>query len=361
MNYKSYTVLLFYILFSHWILAQNYTETIKHHRTSYVSPTATLELINKYGSIHVSTWDVDSVSIDIEFFIAEKNESKFNKIKENVDFKISGNSSFLSAETVFGSKYASFFSDIKEATNLMSSNKSSHIDYYVKVPEYINIKINNRYGNIFIPDFQGNLNIELANGDFQAKKITGSNILNLAFGNVLIEQLEQSSLSLNFSEVKIKDAGQLNLNSKSSMVSIDECNLIKLQSKRDEYNIGHIGFMFGDTYFSKMNIQNLDSEFNMILKYGELTHLGINPAFKLIRINSEYANCDLQLTNPVAYSSTIKGSKSEFEFANSITSAITDWQEKIQYEPVSFYYKNKTAKEKIQININDATLKIYHK
>jgi len=362
MSYRMKNILILLCLISsQWLIAQSYSETIKHHRVAYVSPSATLEIINKYGNIHVSTWDEDSVSIDIEFFISEKNESKFKKIKENVDFKISGNSAFLSAETVFGSKYSSFFSDFKEATNLMSTNKSSHIDYFIKVPDYINLKITNRYGNIFIPDYQGNLNIQLSNGDFQAKKITGSNTLDLAFGNVLIDQLEQATLNLNFSEAQINKAAQLDLSSKTSKVNIKRCNLIKLQSKRDEYIIDHIGFIFGDTYFSKLNILNLDSEFNVVMQYGELTYLGVNPAFKLIRINSEYTNCNLLLTNPVAYKSLIKGIKSEIELASTIKSLTADWKEKIQTTPISFYFKDNSAKEKIQVNITDATLKINHK
>nr|WP_321451380.1 hypothetical protein [uncultured Carboxylicivirga sp.] len=362
MRYKSLNILvLFCLLSGQWLWAQSYTETIKHHRTFYVTPAATLEIINKYGNIHISTWSEDSVSINVEFYIAEKNETKYNKIKENVDFKFSGNSSFLSAETIFGSKYASFFSNIKEATNLLTPNKSTHIDYYIKVPEYISLKINNRYGNIFIPDFQGSLNVELSNGDFQAKKITGSNNLNLSFGNVLIEQLEQATLSLNFCDTQINKAMQLDLSSKSSTVSIQECNLIKLQSKRDEYQIDHIKFLFGNTYFSKMNILSLDNEFNMVIKYGELTNLIINPAFKLIRINSEYANCNLLLNNPAAYKSSIKAPKSTIELASSINETNPNWEELIQSQPVVFYYKEKSAKEKIQININNATLKLYHK
>ncbi len=363
MNYKlALIVFLLFVFPNGRLLGQTFTEEIKHNRVFYVSPSATLEISNKYGNIHISTWEEDSVSIDINFFISEKNESKFKKIKDNVDFKISGNSAYLSAETVFGSKYSSFFKNIKEATNLLSSgNNNSRIDYFVKVPGYINLKINNRYGNIFIPDFHGNINAQLSNGDFQARKITGSNILNLEFGNVLIEQLEQSTINLNFSEATITKAGQIDLTSKTSNVTIKECNLIKLKSKRDEYSIDKIAYLFGDTYFSKLSVLQLNTEFNMVVKYGELKHLGINPAFKLVRINSEYANCTLLLDNPVAYKSVIKGTKSEIEIADAIKSPVTNWKEQINIEPVAFYYLENKAKEKVQINITDATLKLNHK
>ncbi|MCU4175482.1 hypothetical protein [Carboxylicivirga sp. N1Y90] len=363
MNYKLIILFSLYLLASlNFAKAQSFTEEIKHHRVFYVSPAATLELNNKYGNIHISTWEEDSISIDINFFISEKSEAKFNKIKDNVQFKIGGNSAFLSAETVFGSKYSSFFKNIKEATNMLSSpNNNSRIDYFVKVPSYINLKIENRYGDIFIPDFHGNINVQLSNGDFQARKISGSNILNLEFGNVIIEQLEQSTLNLNFAEVNIDKAGQLDINSKSSKVNIKDCNLIKLKSKRDEYSIDNIGFVFGDTYFSKLSIYNLNNEYNMVMQYGELKHLGIAPAYKLIRINSAYTNCTLVMENPVAYKSTIKGPKSNIILAQSISSNEANWEELVKSNPVSFYYKSQTAKEKVQVQINDATLKISHK
>lgn len=361
MSYKSITISLIMSFFVIGHIHSQITETVKVHRMHYVSPSATLELNNKYGNIHISTWDVDSVCIDIDFFISEKNESRFSKVKENVDFKITGNSAYLMAETVFGSKYSSFFSDIKEATNLMSTNQSTQINYFVKVPNYINLKINNRYGNVFIPDFQGNLNVELSNGDFQAKKITGSNNLNLAFGLVLIDELEQANIQMNFCEAKINKAAQLDLSTKTSKVNITECNLIKLQSKRDEYSIDQIGFLFGDAYFSKLNILNVDNEFNMLLQYGELTNLGINTDFKLVRINSQYANCNLLLSSPSAYTSSIMASKSEIELASMLKSNTDNWKEKINTEPVLFYFIDKSAKEKMQINISGATLKINHK
>lgn len=363
MNYKLLILFSLHLLFHPWLIkAQDFKEEIKHHRVFYVSPTATLELNNKYGNIHISTWEQDSISIDINFFISEKNESRFNKIKNNVDFKIDGNSAFLSAETVFGSKYASFFKNIKEATNLMSSaNQNTRIDYFVKVPSYINLKIQNRYGDVFIPDFNGNLNVQLSNGNFQARKISGSNILNLEFGNVIIEQLEQSTLNLNFAEVNINKAGQLDIISKSSKVNLKDCNLVKLKSKRDEYSIDNIGFVFGDTYFSKLSIYNLANEFNMVMQYGELKHLSIAPTYKLVRINSAYTNCSLIMENPVAYRSTIIGPKSNIILAQSISSNKANWEELVKNSSVSFYYKSQTAKEKVQIQINDATLKISHK
>ncbi|MCU4157923.1 hypothetical protein J1N10_18260 [Carboxylicivirga sp. A043] len=362
MRYKLLYLLISFLTLFVYAQAQTLTEEIKRHESFYVLPSSTLEVNNKYGNIHFSTWDKDSVDISINFFISEKNEARFNKIKDNVQFKITGNSAYMMAETVFGSKYASFFKNIKEVTNLqIPDNSRTRIDYFVKVPAHINLKVNNRYGNIFIPDFAGNLNINLSNGDFQGHKITGNNNLTLAFGDVMIESMKQTSLNLNFSKVNINSGQQLDIVSKSSVVKIDQCDLIKLQSKRDDYQIDELSHLFGESYFSKLSILNLKKEFNMVMQYGALKHLGMDAAFDLLKINSKYANCNVEITQPRSYSCAIMAPKSDINIPKDLKASTDNWQDKIENETIIFNYNNLSAKEKVQILIDNASLKIDHK
>jgi len=355
-------MLLALLLTNGWLNAQSVSEEIKHHKVFYVLPSSTLEVNNKYGNIHFSTWDKDSVCIDINFFISEKNESKFKKIKDNVNFKITGNSAYLLAETVFGSKYSSFIKNIKEATNLqITDNTSTRIDYFIKVPAHINLKINNRYGNVFIPSFSGNINIDMSNGDFQAKHITGNNTLKLAFGHVLIESMKQSTLDLNFCTTNITKGGQLDIRSKSSVVKIGQCDLIKLQSKRDDYSIDNLDYLFGETYFSKLSVLKLNSEFNMVMEYGTLKHLGMASSFKLLKINSSYANCHVQMDKPLPYKCSIQAPKGDLKLPKNLIAGTSNWQEKIATESIVFNYKGTTAKEKVQVHITDASFTLSHK
>jgi len=364
MNCKITFILLFLLLpFSMgWINAQQVTEEIKRNETFEVMPSATIEVINKYGNVHVSTWDKDSVSFEISFYISEKNENRFNKIKNNVNFKITGNSSYRMAETVFGSKFSSFFQEIQEATNLLTTANQSRIDYFIKVPSYITLKINNRYGNVFIPDFRGNLDVQLSNGDFQARNLIGSNSIDLAFGKASIQTFDRGNLKLNFVEAQINKTTQLDLDTRSSQVKIDNANLIKLKSKRDEIDIKKVSYIFGDTYFSKLTILGLSTEFNLLMQYGELVHLGILPQFKLLKLNSEYANSTIIMDkSQQPYKCNILAPKSEINLPNELIAQTAAWKEKIAEEAMLFHYKSASAKEKMQIHINDAMLKLIHK
>lgn len=364
MNFKT-ALILFFLLAPFaltWMDAQQITEEIKRKETFAVMPSATVEVINKYGNIHVSTWDKDSVSFEISFYISEKNESRFNKIKNNVDFKMTGNSSYRLAETVFGSKFSSFFKDIQEATNLLTASNQSRINYVLKVPSYITLKIDNRYGDVFIPDFRGNLNIKLSNGDFQARHLVGSNTIDLAFGKASIQTFDRGNLKLNFVEAQVEKTTQLDLDTKSSQIKIDNANLIKLTSKRDEIDISNVSYIFGDTYFTKLTILSLYSEFNLMMQYGELVHLGIEPEFKLLKLNSEYTNSTIVMGERQSpYRCNIMAPKSDVKVPNALLAQTPEWQAKIANQPVIFHYKSASSKEKILIHINDASLKIIDK
>ena len=364
MNCKVTFIVLFLLLpFANaWISAQQLTEEIKRTDTYEVMPSATVEVINKYGNVHVSTWDKDSVSFEISFYISEKNEARFNKIKNNVNFKITGNSSYRMAETVFGSKFTSFFQDIQEATNLLTAANQSRIDYFIKVPSYITLKINNRYGNVFIPDFRGNLDVKLSNGDFQARHLTGSNTVDLEFGKASIQTFDRGNLKLNFVEASVAKTTQMDLDTRSSQVKIDYANLIKLKSKRDEIDIKKVSYIFGDTYFSKLTILSLGTEFNLLMQYGELVHLGIQPEFKLLKLNADYANSTIVMDeSQQPYKCNILAPKSDINLPNELIAQTAAWNEKIAEEAMLFYFKSASAKEKIQIQINDAMLKLIHK
>ena len=243
------------------------------------------------------------------YYVSEKNEVKFNKAKDNVDFKFSGNSSYRTAETIFGTKYGTFIKDIQEATNLFNGATGSHISYYITLPSYVNLKIDNRYGNIFIPDYEGNLNISLSNGDFQGRNLSGDNNLNFAFGDVDIKEVKQGNLAFNFNKVTIQKLDLINIDSKSSTLKITEGNLLKIQSRRDEIYIDNLKFIYGTTYFSKVTLYNLSKEFNLSMQYGELEHLQLSSNFELAKLNSRFSNATILVKDPKPYSCSIYSEK----------------------------------------------------
>ncbi|WP_066631116.1 hypothetical protein [Labilibacter marinus] len=340
--------------------AQNFREESNISKTFKIAPSGTLELSNKYGSVYVDTWDKDSVKINIEFIIAEKNENRFKKIKNSVNFDFAGNSLYRTVKTQYGNSYSSLFKDLKEATNLFSSNADqTHVDYYITIPNYINLNIDNKYGNIILPSLLGDTDIKLSNGDFQARELKGNNQLELSFGSARLNAIERGNLKLNFLEASITKANNLTIESKSSNLNIEEANLLKLTSKRGDIEITNTNYLFSETEFCQLFINNISSEANIRLKYGILKKLNCQSGFESITIYSTHADVWLKLPKEDAYNI-----KTSYLKANCSSDKSIIWQpaEVADEEGTltkSGYHLNKNSSSNVKIDITEANLNIY--
>ena len=302
MRYSQIIFILVGLWTSSMVAAQNYREQSNISKTFKIAPSGTLEISNKYGSIYVDTWDKDSVKINLEFTIAEKNENRFKKIKNSVNFDFSGNSLYRSVKTQYGSSYSSLFKDLKEATNLFSSNEDqTHVDYYLTIPNYINLKIDNKYGNVILPSLLGDISVKLANGDFQARELNGNNILNLSFGSARINALDQGNLTLNFVETQISSANKLTIESKSSDLHIEKSDLFKLTAKRGDVEVEKVGYYIAETEFCELYVHAVIREANVRMKYGILKNLTCLSGFENLKIHSDHADIWLNLPKQDAY------------------------------------------------------------
>ena len=82
--------------------SQNIQENTKITKSYEVNSGVTVEMANKYGKVHVATWDKDSVKVVINTTIRAKNEEKLLKLKEGIDFEFTHTSHHVTLKTLVG-------------------------------------------------------------------------------------------------------------------------------------------------------------------------------------------------------------------------------------------------------------------
>ena len=55
------------------------------------------------------------------------------------------------------------------------------INYYISIPEYLNLKIENKYGDVYMEDITGDFSISISNGSFKANSLGKNSSINLTF------------------------------------------------------------------------------------------------------------------------------------------------------------------------------------
>lgn len=287
-------LLLLALLSGTTVSGQDHKSKMNLSREFPVSRETTLEIQNKYGTIQVVNWEKDMVQIDVEIRVSESSASKLKKLKDDVSIDFTGTKSYIIAKSKFKSESKRLASELKSVSHTLSgSNKHVEIDYMVSMPAYMDLELNNKFGDIYMDDHSGELNISLSNGAMKANRLDGNANISLSFANGIINTLGSATVELSYSDLTLGNAGQLDLSSKSSKLNADSVNVLKIDSRRDKLFFQRVEFLYGESNFSELWIYDFLRESDISMKYGKLTVEHVLPPFSKIYVESSYTDITL--------------------------------------------------------------------
>jgi hypothetical protein len=271
-------------------------------RSFRVNNGVTLDLANKYGKVHIIKWNNDSVKFIIDLRIRTKDAGKMQKLKQNIDFEFTASQYFLNARTKIGDNASDVFQDIKDiAGTYLSSSNTVTINYTVMVPDYVSLKIDNKFGNVFLDDTDQNFNLTLSYGDFSCNRLTGKSEIRITSGNAEIGYIREGLLFLSYGNLHLHDAGKLNAETRSSMITIDKSAELQINSRRDKLYLNEMGSFSGEGYFSNINGGILHNEMNFVSRYGAINLDNIRKTFSNLNLMAEYTKVTLAFEKSVSY------------------------------------------------------------
>lgn len=275
--------------------SRNVTEVFK------VADDTEIEIINKYGNIHIIPWEKDSVKFEIELLVKGTKQSKVDKSFDYIEFDFKTSKYYIVAQTLFAGK-SSFWSDVSDLTGaIFNSSTKTKIDYTVYLPEDVSLKVFNKYGNIYTTDHTGKVEINLSNGDLKAHHFSGPTKITHEFGNANIKQIDNGDLLISYGEFHLDNGGEINIESKSSKFYIDEVQEIELKSRRDKFYIDVADKLDGATNFSLIELEQLNSKFNLTTKYGDIDVLSFSDEVESFAIWSNDTDLTLHFTDAKQY------------------------------------------------------------
>lgn len=261
------------------IFTRNITKTFD------TSPGNILKINNKYGDINITNWEKDNILIVLTISIEDINKNRADKLHSHIHKYIAKTANTIKAETKLNKAF--------KTTN------DFKISYEIKMPSYIQVQLNNKFGNISIESINALSDINLHYGNLSADFISKSRSnkignINLVYSKAQINTCERSKINLSFSELKIKDSQDLYITSKSSKINISNNNSIILDSKSDFYKIENINSLsISSANKSKFDITYLNKKLETKQKYGRLNIEKLNRFFSTVKLNMEYVNCSI--------------------------------------------------------------------
>ncbi len=282
-------------MFSGGARGQVYTDMVV--RNFKISSKSTVEVSNKYGKVHVRTWDKDSVRFEVDLRIQTSNSEKLRKLKNQISFDFTSTNYYIVAKTAF-TKSGGVFSEVVES--IVPSNTVT-INYTVYIPKTTTLKIENKFGDVYIDDFKGNLALNLSNGNLKANYLQGNTSVKINSGDGWVNRIDKGTIDVTYSDFEVKQIGDVEFDSRSSRIEIKKAGSIKIFSRRDKYFIDEINSITGDGDFTTINISTLKNEFSANMKFGELSIDNIPQKFSLINIVSTYTDINLNFERIANY------------------------------------------------------------
>lgn len=307
MNYKAIiSIQLILLLFSS-LSAQDESEARSFIKTVNVDKESTLDLNNKYGNIYITTWDKDTALIRAEVTAFAPSQSKLKKMFDGVTINMTDTKYMIRVQTEFTQNINMLFESFKGMTSkLISYDSRVEINYYINIPEYINLKIDNRYGDLSMENITGSCSISVTNGSFKANSLGKGSSLTLTFCDATINSVSSCKFNSSFSEIELEKAGIISVNSISSKYNIKNVVEIDMESRRDKFFLDYIDKLEGDSYFTDYKIKNLRKGMDLTTRYGSINTDKIAKGFESVNINSGNTDISLEFEEESSYDLDIR-------------------------------------------------------
>lgn len=296
-------------------VAAQFTETKQISKRFKITPETRVEITNKYGRIKINTWEKDSVVFDIKIKVEEKKLSKLEKTMDEVDFDFIKSQHFVIARTKVGENRSGLEKEIVNfKESVLQSGAKIEIEFVVWMPKTNQLKVENKFGDIYIDDYLGDIEINLSNGNLKSHDFQGKTTLVLSFADATINQISNGRLDCNYSDIYIKKAGDIRVASKSSDFEIIEITSLNTDSRRDKFRIQMIDLLDAQGSFTNYRITELNDKLNLKTEYGDLDIEKASVNFNSIYVESKSTDVNLSFNEKSVFGFEITHTKSQTNF-----------------------------------------------
>lgn len=255
-----------------------------------VNSNATVYIKNKYGNVNVTTWDKNTVEIDVKITVKGKNEDKVNEKLNAINIEFEATESLVEAKTIIES--------IKSSWSWWGSNNNNlnyKINYYIKMPVTNNADLNNKYGNIDLDILEGKANINCDYGSIQIDKLSNpNNTIELDYcGNSNINYMKSGSVNADYSKLTIDKTDKVRVNADYSGIKIENADTVDFNCDYGSISITDAYTVDGNSDYTGMRIGKLRESLRIDTDYGGLRVKELVKGFSNVVIEGSYAGIKL--------------------------------------------------------------------
>ncbi len=223
-----------------------YERTKKFSKSFRLAAGKQFAVENKFGKVHINTWDKPEASVEVIIIARSSSESKAQNMLDRISIAVEEGTAEILVRTQFN-----------EATNWMGGKQSFEINYVVNMPRNNPLRVKNSFGDTYVAELNGKSEISASYGNLKIDRLLNTeNYVKIAFGSGRIGYCKAGTVKLSYSEMEITDGGTLTIESSYSDLEIKNIQSVQLQTK-----YGDISIAINDRGFKGLDI---DGSFSSI-------------------------------------------------------------------------------------------------
>ncbi len=292
----------------------------KHERDRKVSKTfevdkdASLTIKNKYGTINVTSWNKNTVQIDVKITVKGNDLDKVEEKLKEVTIDFTSNSNLVEAITRFGNSNRGWNSWWGK------SNKINYqIDYTIKMPITNDANLSNDYGSIYLDKLKGNVSINCDYGKVVVGDLMGNNSnINLDYTkNSSIKSMKNGSINTDYSSLTIDNSEDVKVNSDYSTLKFGKASTVTFNSDYGSISAEDVKDFSGNGDYTGIKVGVLRNNFKVSSDYGRIRIGELAKGFESVSIDSEYASIKIGVPDGVGFDFKIDLQYASFSKGNS--------------------------------------------
>jgi hypothetical protein len=280
--FKSKSLLLSLLLIVTVSFSLSAQDAKKEYTENYdVSKGVTLNTDTKYSDVELLTWEKNEVNILVEVEVDALSKSKAEAALDKINVRISKSGNTISLVTDFD--------------NGWSRNVKTKINITINAPKWVNLDMDNSYGDLFIQEITGLVLLDLRYGNMKAGSFTRENEkpysqIDMAYSNAEIDELGWMELEISYSDMQINSSKMLFVENKYSKLGGEKAGGIVTEGAYDKYFFEEIDSFVGELKYSGIKIGRLNKTFDLHSGYTGVKIGTLSSGFDKVDASLSYGN-----------------------------------------------------------------------
>jgi len=265
----------------------------KEYTENYdVNKGVTLNTDTKYSDVELITWDKSVVDILAVVEVDASSQNRAEEALKKVEVKISKSGSTIYVETEMESGW--------------SRNVKTKIKITVKAPAWVNLDMENSYGDLFIQEASEKVQIDLKYGNLKAGTISRGNVkpynfIDLAYSDGVIDEAGWLNLELSYSDMEINNSKMLFVENKYSKLLGDKAGGIVTEGAYDRYYFDEVDSFVAELKYSGLKFGRLNKVLDLHSAYTGAKIGTLSNGFDEVNAQLSYGNLTVGLEQGASF------------------------------------------------------------